>query len=506
MSTFSQLKQLSKDSLYYGLGNALQKFIGFFLFPIYTRVLTQEDFGAQDLVFTAVTILSYLLILGLDSATARHYYDAEAPEEKRAILSSWLWFELVISIPICIITMLFAETICLLAFNDPALASFLRLGIASVPFSLISSVTALALRLTFRSRAFSVITTAGVVVQAVSAIVLVPILGMGITGVFLSHLIANIFRACLGMIITHDEFIVSRIAISGVWIRPMLLFGLPLVPASLSLWILNYANRFFLVRFSTLSDIGIFGIGVRLSSIVAFIISAFQIAWGPFSYSLIKDSQLAKDVYSKALTYFLLVSLFFTVSLSIFSREAITILATSSYESAAPLVPWLSLGLVAWGATYIVGMGTGIAKKSYHTTISVVLSAILNTALNFYTIPRWGILGAAFATLSGYLVALLYNYIAGQYYFHVMYEARKVLTLITLSITVILIGNFIDSHFYDEVLLALLFKSLAYVVFAVSLFSLRVIEHRDVDMLRQAISRALLKLRRSTLSAENSSG
>lgn len=495
MSTFNQLKQLSKDSLYYGLGSALQKFIGFFLFPIYTRVLTQEDFGTQDLVFTAVTILSYFLILGLDSATARHYYDAEDPEEKRIILSSWLWFELVISIPVCIVTMLFAETICLLAFNDPSLASFLRLGIVSIPFSLISSVTALALRLTFRSRAFSVITTAGVIAQAVSAIIMVPILGMGITGVFLSHLIANIFRACLGMIITHDEFIVARIAISGVWLRPMLLFGLPLVPASLSLWILNYANRFFLVRFSTLSDIGIFGIGVRLSSIVAFIISAFQIAWGPFSYSLIKDSQLAKDVYSKALTYFLLVSLFFTVSLSLFSREAITVLATSSYESAAPLVPWLSLGTVAWGAAYIVGMGTGIAKKSYHTTISVVLSAVLNTALNFYAIPLWGIMGAAFATLSGYLVALLYNYIAGQHYFHVVYEAKKVLTLIALSIAVILIGSMIDSHSYNWALLALFFKALTYVIFVVSLFVLKVIGYNDIAMLQKVSSSILLQLK-----------
>ena len=299
MGVSKQLERLSKDSLFYGLGSAIQKFIGFFLFPIYTRARTQADFGAQDLVFTAVTIISYFLILGLDSGTARHYYDTEDSADREQILSTWLWFELLISIPVCTLLIVFAQPVCALIFNDGTLAPFFRLGMATLPFTLVAAVTSLTLRLTFQSKKFGIVSVAGVLVQALAAIYLVAILRIGITGVFLANMIARIFRAVLGIGLTHKHF---RLVLSKSWLQPMLAFGLPLVPASLSLWVLNYSNRYFLTRFATLSDVGLFAVGVRTSSVVTFVISAFQIAWGPFAYSLIKDERLAKGKYSKDMT------------------------------------------------------------------------------------------------------------------------------------------------------------------------------------------------------------
>lgn len=481
MGVSKQLKQLSKDTLFYGLGSALQRFIGFFLFPIYTRVLTQADFGAQDLVLTVITITSYFLIMGLDAGTARHYFDSGTSADRKKILSTWLWFELFTSIPICIILIAFAQPICALIFNDVALAPFFRLGMITLPFTLVAKVSMMTLRLTFQSQKFSIISAAGVLVQALAAIYLVAILRMGVTGVFLTYMIASIFRAVLGIGFTHKHF---RPVFSKSWLQPMLAFGLPLVPASLSLWILNYSNRYFLVRLATLSDVGLLGVGVRISSIVTFIISAFQIAWGPFAYSLIKDERLAKRTYSRVLTYFLLVSSFATVSLAVFAREAILVLATPAYESSASLVPWLCYGSIAWGAVYIIGMGYGIAKKSYHTTISTVLAAIANIGLNFLLIPRWGTTGAAASTMLGNLVAPIYSYYAAQRYFSVNYEFRKVFTLVGMATATIAAGVFIDRNFSAWTPEILLYKIPLYAVFVASLFIFGVVSRKEVNRVR----------------------
>jgi O-antigen/teichoic acid export membrane protein len=483
MSVFTQLKQLSKDSLFYGLGNALQKFISFFLFPIYTRVLTQEDFGAQDLVLTASSIITYFLVLGLDSATARHYYDTDDPEEKKSILSTWIWFEVLISIPICFLLIYFAEPICALIFNNSSLAPYFRIGIATLPFTLISSVTSLALRLTFQSKTFSIIAAVGVLVQATAAILMVAILDLGITGVFLANLIAFIFRAILGLLFTYKHFHLTKLTLSFNWLKPMITYGLPLVPASLSLWILNYSNRYFLARLATLSDIGLLGIGNRISSIASFVISAFQIAWGPFAFSLIKDTKLAKDTYAKVLSYFLLVSLFITVGLSLFGREAILILATPDYEKSAVLVPWLSLGSVAWGVVYIVGIGAGIAKKSYHTTISTVIAASINIGLNFLLIPKFGITGAAASTMIGHMAALFYRYFVGQHYFYVDYEFRRIFSLIGISVIFIIIGAFTDQALPVWSPVILLYKLIAFSSYIGSMFIFRIITRQEANLL-----------------------
>src|SRR5439155_14835708 len=103
MKGFQQMKQLVKQTILYGLGGALQKLIGFFLFPIYAHLLSVEDFGAQDLVLTTIFVLSSVLALGMDSAAARHFYDAETSEHKKTILSTWLLVQMLLSSCVCLL-------------------------------------------------------------------------------------------------------------------------------------------------------------------------------------------------------------------------------------------------------------------------------------------------------------------------------------------------------------------------------------------------------------------
>jgi O-antigen/teichoic acid export membrane protein len=487
-----QLIRLGKDSFFYGMGSVLQKFIGFFLFPIYTRLLTQEEFGAQDLIFTAVTITTYFIVLGLDSGTARHYYDVETSIERRKILSTYLWFELLISIPTTLILILYAQPISEIIFKDGSLASFFILAIASLPFTLVSGITLLVLRLTFQSWKFSIVTATGVLVQATASIYLVVSLRMGIQGVFIANLIASAYRAAIGLILTYKNF---TFTISKQWLKPMLMFGIPLVPASLSLWVLNYSNRYFLVRLATLSDIGLLGAATRISSIVVFVISAFRTAWGPFSYSLIKDEALAKATYSKTLTYFLLITLAATSSLSIFAREAVTILATASYLPSTFLIPYLAYSAIIWGAVYIVGMGYGIAKKSYHTTVATVLAAVGNVALNFLLIPPLGILGAAISTLAGNLITLIYSYLVAQRYFYVQYEYRRIIPLIIMSSLSIGTSMYIDNMATTWNLTSFLFKLLIFLTFIGSLFVFKLVGREEINWLRHFLRKQKRQLK-----------
>lgn len=491
MAVSEQLKRLGKDTLFYGLGSAVQKFIAFFLFPIYTRVLSQAEFGAQDLVYSAVTILSYFMVMGLDSSTARHYYDAETERDRRAVLSTWLFFELLLSIPSCLLLIAFAQPVCGLFFRDRELAPFFQIGVASLPFVLVTRVTLLTLRLTFQAKRFSILSIVGVLVQALAAVWFVVILRLGMMGVFWANMIANLFRAGLGVSMTYQHF---RPVLSPTWIRPMLAFGVPLLPASLSLWALDYSNRYFLVRLATLKDIALLGIGTHISRVMSFVIAAFQIAWGPFAFSLFKDQQLAKDTYAKALTYLILLSLIATLSLSTFARELIIFLATPAYEPSAALVPWLCYGSIAWGAAYIVGMGTEFVKKSYYVTLATVAGALVNMVLNFALIPRWSIGGAAVATMLGNMVAFLCRYYAGQRYLYIAYEFRKLFVLIILATGIIAMITWADHRVSVWSPIVLLYKIPLYATFWLGLFACRIVGRDEIGMVRKYLCEVFPRL------------
>jgi O-antigen/teichoic acid export membrane protein len=480
------IRQITKDTFFYGLGGAVQRLMMFLLFPLYARLLTQADFGAQDLIATAMMIATQFIVLGLDSGAARYFYDAQNSREQEEILSTWLWFSLLLSVPICLVLIFVADAICVFVFREPTLISVLRLGIATLPFSLVASVGMMTLRMTFQSKSYSLVCVLGVILQGLSSLYLIAVLRLGLMGVFLAGMLVSLFQATLGIAFTHHHY---RWVLSRRWLKGMLTFGLPMVIAGLSLWVLNYSNRYFLVRFGSLNDIGLLSVAGRVASVLTFLVSAFQIAWGPFAYSLIKDVEVAKKTYSRILTYFLLCSLTGSVGLAIFGREVILFLATPAYEPATPLVPWLCAGIVAWGAFYIVGMGYGIARKNYHTMILTLLAATVSAGLNFLLIPRWGILGAAIGTALGNFVALAYGYVAGQHYFSVHYEGRRIAGLVAIATITMVIGALIDRAQATWSLDVLFYKSALYLGFLLGLLGLKIVTQEEWNSLRSYLKR-----------------
>jgi O-antigen/teichoic acid export membrane protein len=460
-----QLQRLTKDTAAYGLGAAVQKFITFLLFPIYARLLSQADFGKQDLVSTVVTMTSLLLVLGMDSGTVVLYYKADSAQQER-ILATWLWSQVLLSIPVCIVLFVFAVPVCRIVFGTAALAPYLQLGVAAIPFSQVTKALSFVLRLTFKARTFIVLTTAGVLFQVVAAIVLVVVLKLGITGVFIAILVAAVLQMLLGLVLVGGAF---RPVFSWSWFAAILRVGVPLVPAALSVWVLNYAHRYFLVRYATLEDIGMLSVALRISSILLFAISAFETAWGPFAYSVAQDERVARQTYSRVLTYFLVLVFPATAALSIFGREVTRMLATSSYETGASLEPLYCFSSISWVLLFIVGMGTGIARKTSPTTSATILAAAVNPALNWWLIPSLGITGAAIATLAANVSGLVYMFVAGQHYFHVQYDFRRVLGLLVATVIPILIAVSADRLFvvWQPGLLWVKFPALL-VTFAVS--------------------------------------
>ena len=476
MELRDQLKRLSKDTIAFGLGAAVQKFIVFLLFPIYARLLSKDDFGTQDLVATVVVMASMLLVLGMDSGALLHYY--ESPEDEQAkIRSTFLWSQVLLSVPVCALLIVFASPICGLLFDRPRMAPYLQLGVAVIPFTQVVRALSLILRLKFRTRTFVVLTTAGVLFQVLAAVVLVVVLRWGVTGVFVAILIAGILQALLGLALVRGAF---RPGFSATWFASMLKVGLPLVPAALSVWVLNYANRYVLARYATLADIGVLSVALRISSILLFAISAFETAWGPFAYSVAKNQDAARQTYAKVLIYFLALVMPATAALSIFAREITSVLATPAYASGAALVPLYCFSSVFWVLLYIVGMGAGMAKKTYHNTIATVLAACVNMALNLALIPSHGIVGAALATVAANFVALVYMYFAGQHYFRVPYHAGKVFALVGLAVVAIVPAVVADQMVVPWRPAVLWVKSGLVLVPLLGLFVFKVIAPADV--------------------------
>lgn len=453
MTPPGSLRTLTRETVYYGLGGALQKLISFLLFPIYTRILSKQDFGSQDLVLTAFSIAYMLLMLGLDNGAARLYYDTGEESERSLLLSTWLWFSVGVSTLAAGLLLVASRPLCVFLFQNASLVLPFRLAILSIPAAVVAKVAMLALRLKFRARAFSSVTLAYVVSVGLSSVVFVVIMRLGVPGVFYANLVASVVQLVISFVVARRCF---RLAFSSRLLKGMLVFGLPTVPASISLWVLSSSNRYLLVRFVTLADIGMFAVAGRIASILTFFITAFQMAWPMFAFSIHKDTDRAPAVYSRVLEAYCLLTLSMAVGVIVFAREFIIVLASPSYSSASLYVPFLVLGVVAWGAADIVGIGYSIAKRSYHLTIATVIGATLNTVANITLIPVLGLLGASVAMALGYAGTFLYSLWAGRRFVVIAVNAKKYGMLLGVAVLLFVTTCLVDiwAHLTALVLMA----------------------------------------------------
>ncbi len=484
----ARLKPLLKDSLIYGLGRYINTFIGALFIPIYTRIFSPAEYGIVDLIGATVSMIVIFLILGLDSATALYFYDTEDRHNQKKIISTSFYFRMMLAVVICSALFFSSGYISELIFNSTEYARFLKIGVAAIPFSLAIGFFLDLMRLKFESLKFSVISIGSTIINSILIIYLIFFLQLGIEGILIGTLISNIIFFFIGLYLTYKEYILS---ISLSRLRDLLSFGLPLLPASIAIWLMTFSDRYFLVKYSTLNEVGLYSIAIKLSGVLLLVISAFQLSWGPFAFSIKKEID-AKNTYSKVLTYYLIITSFLAIGLSLFSKEILMIMTQAEYIAAYKVVGILSFAVIFVGLYNIISIGVNLTKKTHYISLTTGIAALINIILNFLLIPSLGIIGAAIATLIANCSSVSLLYLISQKYYYIQYENVKIIKIFLFSGVIILTTGLVN---INSIALNYLFKLSLLIFFVIFLARLNIFEKNEVNFAIRTMNNILIKIK-----------
>ena len=110
-------------------------------------------------------------------------------------------------------------------------------------------------------------------------------------------------------------------------------FGLPLVPSALALWAINFIDRLFLAHYKGQGEVGVYSVGVRVSSAIVFLLIAFRTAWPAFAYSIEDDGE-ARRTYAYVLTYLVLITCWVSLALGALAPWIVDLLAAPPFHRA----------------------------------------------------------------------------------------------------------------------------------------------------------------------------
>jgi O-antigen/teichoic acid export membrane protein len=461
----AHLKELFSHSAVYGSQDVAAQVINLALTPVYTnpRFLTTADFGVIALLFTFSTVAKIAFRMGLDSGFFRIYYDLDSEEERERLAGTVALFAagagtalfllIVLSTPLILRVLglegAHARTPLLLAAADVYAGTF-----AFIPLSL--------LRIRKQAATFAAVTVARNLGNTVLKLVLV-VSGFGVTGVLWSD-----FLATAGMSVGLLPILLrsTRPAWAGRHLREVLAFGLPKAPHGIMVQALNLADRVILKHSQPLSVVGIYDKAYALGAGVKFGLSPFETAWQPFVLARMRMPE-APALLSRVITYAAAAFVSLALGVALLGRELLMALTfkNPSFWAGAIVIPVVALAYLLHGFFLLTSIGIGIEKRARYYPMITATAATANIGLDLFLIPRYGMMGAAWATVAGYFVmASLGGWLSHRLY-PIPLERGRLGALVAAAVVVYLVSTLAPA----ALVASLVVKSALLAAFALSL-------------------------------------
>lgn len=433
------LKQFFKDGVIYSISNMITRGISILLVPLYTRVLSPADYGIIDMVAVVTNLVNLTVALEITQGVARFFGECKKSSDKIGYASSSLWFTLCMYTIFAFFALLFPQQLTKWILGSVEQANVFKIVVASIWMNGIFYLLQNQLRWGLQSRECAV---AGIVCSLFSigvTVLCVVFWQLGVAGVFLGLLWGNLVGSILAFYYARHNF---RLIVAWDKLADMLRFSIPLVPSSIGVFIALYIDRIAIKELLTFTDLGLYGIGYRVSSLVNLLMVGFQGALMPLVYTYYKEPDTPKEL-ARIFRYFMAGALLLTLAISVLAREILIVFTTPDYYGAAVVIPILVPAVLLSGM-YIFAPGLGIEKKTKVIAAINIFAAGLNTGLNFLLIPRFGIAGSALATLLSALSIFIVYLYYGQKNYYIPYEWRKIFKSVLFAVCLIGLARFIN--------------------------------------------------------------
>jgi O-antigen/teichoic acid export membrane protein len=446
---FSKIRALSRDVTVYGLGDVAVSIVNFCLLGLYVKYLDAADYGVIGMLGSLEVAAKIAFRFGLDGAFMRLFYESDRPADRRRLASTIFFFLLALN----------GTVVCILLLASPVLASALLGSVAHTAALRLMLINTFIIGFTFipfhvlrieqRTVTFSLLTLARAVLTTIVRLVLVVNVGMGVTGLYLADVLVT---AVVMGALARWFLPLIRATFSREVLYDALRFGLPRVPHAAAQQVIAIGDRFVLKLFVSIESIGIYSMAVSFGLVQKLFLSAFESAWAPFYYATVREAD-AQRTFRTITTYGVAVLALLTAGLAAIGRHAAQAMTHGfllapddpQWNAVESVITWTAIGVFLQGVYLLTSIGLNITKRTEYYPAATLSAAFVNIVLNFALIPRFGIVGAAWANGAGYAVQAGVGYVFSQRFYPIHYEWGRLLRVCGAAIAATVVARMLPA-------------------------------------------------------------
>lgn len=465
------IKALAGQTVIYGMGTIVPRFLNYLLVPLYTRVFAPEIYGQMTDLYAWIAFLLALLTYGMETTFFRYTQKTDANKVFNNIMSCIITTTGIFLLLYSFLYKDFAHLI-RYEFNTQYV---LLLGII-VALDALTAVPFAKLRKNNQAKLFTIIKIANVLFCTglnLFFLLVIPETALSISnkiigpqaGLLVWVLISNVLASLFNLLLLLPQFKGFHFELNRSLIRPMLTYALPILFINLVGMINEVADKI-LVKYLTpipddttlaamgmtgeeyaLQQLGIYGANFKLAVLMTLFIQMFRYASEPFFFGKAKDRN-APELYAKVMTYFVIFCLliFLGVMFYIDVLKYFIGRGGSNYHEGLVIVPIVLIANMFYGIVFNLSIWFKLTDKTLSGTIISTIGALVTLVCLLVLVPKIGYLGAAIAHLGCYTVMMLVSYFWGQKVFPVPYQVGRIVLYIVFAFGLYILSNLFNDY------------------------------------------------------------
>lgn len=417
--------KLAKNSFILSIGTFLPKLASFVTLPILTGCLTKTEYGIYDLITVLVSLLLPAATLQIQAAAFRFLIEVRHDETE---------IKRIVTNLVCFIGPTSLIALLILFFSLFRLSIPVRVFIC---LYFLADIVVNAARQICRGidknldYSFSAILSA--VGKMAFAVIFVYYLKKGLLGTVVSLFLASLFSLVFLLLKTKLYRYIDFRCFSKEKLKEMLKYSWPMVPNSISAWVMSVSNRFVITAFMGAAASAVFAVAYKIPSLLNLAQNTFTMAWQENASIASRDEDASEYYSSMFRTMFHLMAGFFGILIAA-TPMLFKLLIRGDYNEAYFHIPILFVALFFFSMATFLG-GIYIAyMKSKSVGITTAIAAAVNFVFDVCTIRWIGLYAASVSTLISYLSLFIYRIIDVQKIVRVQYNKGYACFIVSLMV------------------------------------------------------------------------
>lgn len=401
------MSKLIKNTSIYALGDIIPRLLGFISLPILTTYLSTSEYGIINYVNTVNLFLMALGFMCLNTYYLVYYFRVGDNIEQKKLLGNLSIFVIGLNVIFSCLLLIFGEKLFYLFGSNINFYPYLAIGVITNFFNLLSILPSALFRVQEHPMPLTVINILKGIISFGLTLLLVIGFQFKVLGVLYANMIVSIIFGAVFLSITYRHMTWN---INWEQIKKALIFSLPLLPGTISYYLVSMSDRILIDKYLTLSDLGIYSTASALALILNIVANGAYKAFEPHFFKIYGTKEFLSQFIKVRDNYFFLI-LVGAMSLSIFAKEFFYLFTREQFHISYYYVPLILVGVVATSMSMLYSTIITARGKTKISSAITICGGLLSTTLNILLLSRLGVIAACITsgiTLSLMLSATVY--------------------------------------------------------------------------------------------------